>query len=418
LRADGELVCGPGYDADSQLYVEGKIPGLLLPDNVSHADAKSAADSVLDIFAEFPFEDAKLDSSVVLAYALTLLQRQMLPTAPLFGISATSPGTGKGLRVDAVNLLVRGVDAARMPPVSGREGEDEMRKRITAFIIQGLTSLNLDNYSRPIGGDSLNALLTTTEWTDRVLGTNTTTKLPACCTLAATGNNLTVRGDMVRRSLLVKLDAGVEHPERRQFKEKNLPQRVLRDRPELLRQLFLILKGYRQSGCTDFDDDVLGRFEEWSRSVCHPIRWLGFPDPVISQERLQDIDPEKENLTRLLAAWHKVFGDSWKQPGELVTEALHGVSVQLGAPATDCDALLEALQAVASINGKIDTRRLGWYLSHHKGRVSDNRRLERADRAGLTGKHAHRYRVVALQTDSTSPLSSEAAEPVEDDDIF
>jgi hypothetical protein len=402
MRDDGALICGPAYDAETQLYVEGQVTGISLPEKVALPDAKAAADQVLAVFSEFPFEDPELDQSVLLAYLLTLLLRPSLPTAPMVGVSATAPGTGKGLLLEVANLIVRGVDAALMPPVSGKESEEEMRKRITAFVSQGLTSLNLDNYSRPIGGDSLNVLLTTTEWTDRVLGTSNTIKLPVCCTLAATGNNLTVRGDMVRRSLLISLDAGVEHPERRQFKERNLPQVVLKNRPVLLTALLTILKGYQQSGCTEFDRDVLGRFEEWSRRVCHPIRWLGLPDPVDSQRRLKASDPEKENLTGLLQAWHTAIDNTWIQPSDLIAAAIVKTGFGPQHDGTAQDELEEALRAVASDSGKIDSRRLGWYLTRNTGRIAAGLRLERADRGGLEGKHAHRYRVVNTGT-STAP---------------
>ncbi|WOJ92916.1 hypothetical protein R0135_14130 [Congregibacter variabilis] len=424
MREDGTLICGPAYDAETQLYVEGQVTGITLPDKVTLKDAKAAAEKVLAAFSEFPFEDTELDRSVLLAYMLTLLLRSSLPTAPMFGVSATAPGTGKGLLLEVANLIVRGVDAALMPPVSGKESEEEMRKRITAFVLQGLTSLNLDNYSRPIGGDSLNVLLTTTEWTDRVLGTSNTIKLPVCCTLAATGNNLTVRGDMVRRSLLISLDAGVEHPERRQFKERNLPQWVLEHRPELLTALLTILKGYQRAGCTEFDGDVLGRFEGWSRRVCHPIRWLGFPDPVNSQQRLRAADPEKENLIGLLQAWYTALGNEWKQPSELITAALSKTGF---GPQHDGDAedgLEEALRTIANDSGKIDPRRLGWYLTRNAGRIAAGLRLERADRGSLEGKHAHRYRVVktgaspASDTPISPDLPSADADLGDDEDLY
>jgi hypothetical protein len=247
-----------------------------------------------------------------------------------------------------------------MPPVSGRESEDEMRKRITSMVLQGLTSLNLDNYSKPIAGDSLNALLTTNEWTDRQLGSNTIVKLPVCCTLAATGNNLTVRGDMVRRSLVIKLNAGVEHPERRSFLVKDLPGYVREHRPRLLKALFTILKGYQQSGCTEFT----------------------------------------ENLAALLHAWHTVQSSDWVTVSTLANTP--DGSYNNSGTAKD-HTLHDALLEVAGKSRRIENRLLGWYLTRNEGRIAEGYKLERKDRQGRKGKHAHEYHVVAISGTQPAP---------------
>ncbi|EED35327.1 conserved hypothetical protein [Luminiphilus syltensis NOR5-1B] len=407
LRSDGSLHATPGYDSETQLYVEGLSEDIAVPKKVSLADAQAAAEEVFAVFAEFPFEDRDLDRAVLLAYLLTLLLRPLLPTAPLTCVSANAPGTGKGLLVEVSNILVRGVDAALMPPVSGRESEDEMRKRITSMVLQGLTSLNLDNYSKPIAGDSLNALLTTNEWTDRQLGSNTIVKLPVCCTLAATGNNLTVRGDMVRRSLVIKLNAGVEHPERRSFSVKDLPGYVREHRGSLLKALFTILKGYQESRCTNFTDDRLGRFETWSEKVCHPIQWLGLPSPVASQARLRASDPDAENLAALLHAWHTVHSSDWVTVSTLVNTP-EG-SYNNSGTAKD-HTLHDALLEVAGKSRRIENKLLGWYLSRNEGRIADGYKLERRGRQGRKGKHAHEYRVATV-----SGAPSPAATLREDD---
>ncbi|TDG11656.1 hypothetical protein E2F43_18265 [Seongchinamella unica] len=402
LQKHGSLLSTPGYDPASQLYVEGRVAPITLPEQVSKEEALAALSVLMEPFEEFPFVDESLDRAVVLAYLFTLAVRAVLPTAPMFAVSATTPGTGKGLLVEIANIIVRGRDAALMPPVQGRDSEEEMRKRITSFVSQGFTSINLDNYSRPIGGDSLNALLTTTEWTDRQLGTNNTIRVPVCCTLAATGNNLTVRGDMTRRTLLTQLDAGVEHPERRTFKQKDLVGHVRKNRSKLLTALFTILKGYQQSGCTAFDDERLGRFERWSEMVCHPIQWLELPSPALSQERLRQSDPEAENLAALLTTWHDVHKSAWVTASSLANTP-DGNQHSNGIGTTKDYALHDALIDVAGKNRRIENRLLGWYLSRNEGRIADGLRLERKDRRGLQGKHAHEYRVVRAGVDMALP---------------
>ncbi|MBK1720353.1 hypothetical protein CKO27_22455 [Thiocystis violacea] len=399
LRADGTLHAQAGYDAASRLYVEGRFPGFQLPARVTLDEAQRAAAILLRPFLEFPFVESRLDHAVVLAYLLTLALRSQIQTAPLFCVSATTPGTGKGLVVEVCNLLVRGRDAAIMPAIQGTSAEEETRKRITALLLQGVSSINLDNWTRPIGGEALNALLTAGEWSDRVLGRSETVSLPARLTLAATGNNLSVRGDMTRRSLLIQLDAGVERPELRAFRETNLTGMVTERRGELLAALFTILKGYQQAGQPGKHERLLGRFEPWSMAVAAPIRWLGYPDPTDSQARLREADPEADKLELFLAAWFDLRNSQWTTAAELLGEA-EPTNDFSTARSDKRAALHEALLEVANDGrGRINRKALGWYLRHFEGRIAGGLRLMKKDRHG-SQKHAHQYGVERI-ADST-----------------
>lgn len=395
LRDDGTLHAQAGYDPATRLYVEGRFPGLQLPERITRDDAQRAMATLLQPFQEFPFVESQLDQAVVLAYLLTLALRPQIQTAPLFCVTASTPGTGKGLLVEVANLLVRGRDAALMPSVQGTNAEEETRKRITALLLTGVSSVNLDNWNRPIGGEALNALLTAGEWSDRILGRSETASLPARLTLAATGNNLSVRGDMTRRSLLIQLDAGVERPELRTFKEPNLTGYVLEHRGQLLGALFTILKGYQQAGRPEIHERLLGRFESWSRAVAAPIRWLGLPDPTETQELLRENDPEAEKLQALLEAWWALIGDRWLNVGELIDEAnqmndFGQIHHQNNQKHQD---LREALLDIAFDKGNINRKVLGWFLRHFEGRIAGRLQLVKKERTGEKTKNAHQYRV-------------------------
>lgn len=394
LRPDGTVHDQPGYDPVTRMYYEGRAPALIGCAQPDLGDAKRAATELLRPFEEFPFSDPEQDRAVVLAYLLTLALRSTLPRAPLFAVSATTPGAGKGLLVEACNLIVRGRDAAIMAPPGGRDADDETRKRITAVLLQGGASVLVDNWTSTIGGNSLNTLFTSDEWTDRVLGQSQMVKLPARVTWAATGNNLVVRGDMVRRTLMTEINPGVERPELRQFANANLAQHVLEHRRELLSALYTILRAYHLAGKPEDGGPVLGRFEDWSRAVCAPVRWLGFPDPIQSQERLREEDPETQNLSALLSGWHAAIGDGFLTTGAMIAA---GEKAQWGTGAFESSSseafrqLHQVLLEVAPEGGSsISRKRLGWYLKKHVGRVCDGHKLEKDP----TSRTENRYRVV------------------------
>jgi len=378
LRPDGSVVTVTGYDPITRLFHDGRCPELTLSASPDLAEAKRAAEYMLSPFKEFPFEHPKIDQSVLLAYLITLLLRALLRLAPLFGVSATAPGSGKGLLIEACNLLVRGRDAAIMsPPGGGQDAESETRKRITSILASGATSVCLDNVTTALGGESLNALLTASEWSDRILGQSVMVKLPTRVALAATGNNLHCRGDMVRRMLRLSIDPGVERPEQRSF-QTDLIREVTTNRGMLLSALLTILRAYIAAGRPEDGGRTLGRFEGWSRAVAAPIRWLGFPDPTDSQEFLRSEDPEASKLGNLLSAWSSVIGRDSVTVQEIIVRATGGF-----AGTGEGETLRAACVEVAGDRGVINPRLFAWYLRSNTGRVVSGLRIT-PDRAYKT----------------------------------
>jgi hypothetical protein len=254
----------------------------------------------------------------------------------------------------------------------------------------------IDNCTSAIGGNSLNAMLTSNEWTDRLLGRNEMVKFPVRVTWAATGNNLIVRGDMVRRTLSVVIDPGVERPELRTFENSNLTEHVVKHRQELMSAVYQILKGYRMAAEPGKEERLLGRFEDWSRAVAAPIRWLGFPDPIETQERLREDDPEVQKLSALLSSWFTVDGTKSVTSGGVIDE---GEKNSWGALdplfGERYASLYQAILDVASNGGSsINRRQFGWFLKHARGRVCQGYKIEKDPAAG--GKP--RYRVVAIES--------------------
>ncbi|CAK0762129.1 hypothetical protein CCP4SC76_3650007 [Gammaproteobacteria bacterium] len=368
MRPDGSLYSRVGYDPVSKLYCVNLPSPLSIPDEPTREDALAAAQHLIAPFSQFPFT-AATDRSMVLAYLLTLALRPLLPYAPLFCFSATAPGSGKGLLIESCNLLVRGRDPATQTQPNSQT-DDEMRKTITGLLLQGVGSVHLDNFERPVGGTVLNSLLTSPSWNERLLGLNSVPELPTRVTWAASGNNLIIRGDQVRRSIYLNLDPATERPELRQFQGPPLKDLIRDQRVELLSSIFTLLRAYRQAGCPGQDDHLLGSFEDWSRAVCAPIRWIGWPDPIQSQEALRHDDPEQIKLVQLLTACHEVFGEKPFTVSDIIQE----ISFQGNfAPANDNRReLREAVLAAVGDGGggQINRRSLGWNLRHFRGRVA------------------------------------------------
>jgi hypothetical protein len=129
------------------------------------------------------------------------------------GSSSETPGTGKGLLAQAIVLVSTG---AYPGVIAEKDDNDELRKTITALLMEGASAVVIDNVTRKIGQVSLAALLTTRTLRDRLLGKSKTVEVPNRTLWIVAGNNVAMNDEMARRAVRIRLDAGVAEPWDRQ----------------------------------------------------------------------------------------------------------------------------------------------------------------------------------------------------------
>jgi len=218
----------------------------------------------------------------------------------------------------------------------------------------------------------------------RPLGASAVLNIPTHALLVATGNNLSIVGDLKRRVSLIRMDACQERPEQRRFKRNHLDD-IFNRRGELIRDALTICLAYLGNGAPPIDGLYpLGGFEQWDRMVRRPLVWLGLPDPLKASESLREQDPDLgeqdpdlEAMRLLFGSWHDVFSDKAKTAAEIVAAGMDA------APMTSeyvNPELRDALQLVCS--EKINTRRMGYWLRNHKDRIVDGLTLRQADADG------------------------------------
>src|SRR5712691_5397556 len=121
----------------------------------------------------------------------------------------------------------------------------------------------------------------------------------------ATGNNIKVRGDMVRRAVKCRMDANLERPEDRKF-SVDLKACILKERRKLVAAALTIVRAFVVAPDRQ---EVLDRvppyngFEHWSERVRAPLIWLGEADPCATRDSIRDDDPVTNSLATLIAAW-------------------------------------------------------------------------------------------------------------------
>lgn len=376
LRADGSIWQTPGYDAKTGVLYEpfGEVP--FISDEINEDDAVAAVDVLQEVVCDFRFASEEHFSAWMAGLLTPLARYAFVGPAPLFLIDANVPGAGKGLLVQ----LISGIVAGRPMAVSGYSHDpEEMRKKITTIAIAGDRMVLLDNLEGSFGDEHLDRALTGDRWNDRLLCRNEQIDLPLSTTWFATGNNVAVQGDTLRRVLPIRLDVLLERPEeRRDFKHPRILQWVGQARGRLLAATLTILAAYIRSGCPKADLPPYGSFEGWSDLVRHALVWAGLPDPCLTRQHLTASSMDSiDALRQLHEAWERF--DPQKR-GWRVTELLAAVYPSGCTPEPLPDealAMRTALEAFAGIeNGKTPgAPALGRRLAAARSRVVDGRYL-------------------------------------------
>jgi hypothetical protein len=242
----------------------------------------------------------------------------------------------------------------------------------------------IDNVERDIFGDALCSILTQTTYKDRILGENTVVSVPTNAMFIATGNNLTFRGDMLTRALLVRIDPQCERPEERQF-TGDLRQHVRALRGELVSAILTILRAYHVAGRPAQDLKPFGRFEQWSDLVRSALVWVGEADPCQTREEIEVEDPERRGLETLLEAWFAAYADEPLTIAEVLEDVENNKGVIL------FKAVGQALSEVAGDRGgKPSAKRIAWYLRQKADKIVNGRKIEKA---GDNGHKVTQWRV-------------------------
>jgi hypothetical protein len=392
LRPDGSLLSAPGYDPPSELYL---LPSLQLPpiaERPTRQDALAALTKLKDLFCEFSFQDKKKDGlekrlncSVSISALLTALLRGSLPTAPIYLVRADTPGTGKSHLVDVIAMVATGQFC---PVITAAKSIEETEKRLGSVLLGGIPIFSLDNCTYDLEGELLCQLTERPIVNVRILGRS---EMPPCecrASVFATGNNVTFRGDMVRRGLVCNLEALDERPELRVY-QKDALEVAADNRCAYVAAALTIVRAYLAAGsppvCGPF-----GSYAAWSTMVRSPLIWLDEPDPIISMEGIRGEDAVLNSIREFVSLWLD-YGLGLNTPyltADIIEEACIAPPNYWG-PMSFKQFLLRVAAAKGDPN-VISTDRLGLWLRKISGRI-----VRLIDAQGTQRK----YRLVRVQDD-------------------
>ncbi len=399
LRPDGSIISAPGLDEATGIYLA-RNPLLHMPDGwdkaaPSREDAEKGLALLDGLLDEFPFT-LPVDRSIALAAILTPAVRGALEASPLFVFDAPQAGSGKSYLVDVCAAVTIGAP----PPVStAAQKEEETEKRLGALLLAGVPVAVLDNVNGELGSAFLCQSTERPAVSIRILGLSKQRVVDNRTCIFATGNNITVRADLVRRSMVCVLDANMERPELRAFQRDPLAD-IMADQGRYLAAALTVVRAHAAAGFPGAVDIArLASFGRWDRFVRGALVWLGRPDPLDAMVRTRAADPDTTDMRDLTSAWVRRFGVGEKGARSVrqLVEGMVGTQAAMGAIPSQGSAVvtinrddsrtIEAdlrdvlMRIGAGRNGVIDARGIGHWLRRHTGQTIGNLKLVKTGRS-------------------------------------
>ncbi len=387
LRPDGSVCQKLGYDPQTRFLLRSKTKYPHIPERPTKDDAKLALEGLLYLVCDFPFASPEHKSAWA-ALVFTLFARAAIPgPCPLFAIDANTRGSGKSRLVDLASILLTGAEAPRSIQT---DDEGEMRKRTLATLLDGAPLTLIDNVRGLLGGATLEAVLTSTTFSDRYLTRSENIKLPALTVWTCTGNNLSLTDDLSRRTLPVRLESPLENPESRtDFKIPDLLSYAKTNRAALAAKVLTVWRAWYVAGEPGKGESPLwGSFEAWSSLVLPLFDWLDLPSPMLAHEQLTADDGNKGAVYSFLAELATLA--ERKKAKDFSARDLLDAAYPTGTYSTE--ELTQAHRFRASMedlcglpSGKQPSaKQIGWALRRYKGRrIHDLRLSGSQDRKGV-----------------------------------
>ena len=360
LRPDGTILSQGGYDAQTQMLLIDALSLPPIPENPSRSDGLKALGVLDELLDEFPFVDEP-SRSVALSAIITPVVRLAFSNAPVHVASAPTPATGKSFLMDVASAVAVGQPCHVI--AAGRD-ETETEKRLVACVLAGYPLFSIDNVNGELGGDFLCQLAERPLVSPRILGRSEQPLIPNWMTVFATGNNIRLKGDFVRRAVTCRLDAKAERPELRQFKS-NPVEKILANRPHYVGAVLTVVRSYFAAGQPE-KPPPFGSYTGWSESVRGALLWLGRADPVDTLAVARSEDPELQTLNAVLGAWAVVIGTG-RRSASTAAQVLSRENALLR----------EAIELTGACNKKSPSRALGNWLASVKGQIVGGRSFAR-----------------------------------------
>jgi hypothetical protein len=190
--------------------------------------------------------------------------------------------------------------------------EAELSKVIDAEVMAGSTYICFDNVRGHVGNQALEGLMTSPDWTGRILGRTEMFTAPNRLTLFITGNDILVSPDMAHRCLTCDLFVSEGDVQEREIPvERVIDEPWLKDKSNrhmILSSLWAIVRNWHAAGmpkASHYGCKPRLGFERWGELIGGMVAFAGFGNCLEKPVLENAGDSQDRNIRRLLAAMNQ-----------------------------------------------------------------------------------------------------------------
>ena len=317
---DGALIATAGYHredavwlfADPSLNI-GDVPSFPAAEEIAHARSLLLDELLVD----FPFVRDSDRAHAVAAILLPFMRRMIDGFAPIHLIEAPTQGSGKGLLATLIGIVTTGMapEGRTLP-----EAEDDVRKMITAELINGRPIILIDNLNerKKLDSSALASVITQSTWTDRILGISRMLDLNNHALWVMTGNNPQLSDEMSRRCVRIRIDPRIDMPWLRAgFKHPLLTEWAKENRSALVHAALTLIQAWIAAGRPPHDRR-LGSFERWSEVIGGVLQVAGITGFLGNLNELYAAaDSDGQMWREFTGSWWEAYREEPKRVSEL-----------------------------------------------------------------------------------------------------
>ncbi|GJM44998.1 MAG: hypothetical protein DHS20C21_18400 [Gemmatimonadota bacterium] len=378
---DGSIIQTPGYHGEHAVYFTRlnsarTRPIAMVPDASAIRHARSMI--LEELLVDFPFKSSSDRAHAIAALLLPFVRRMIIGPTPLHSIEAPMPGSGKTLLADVISLVATGLNA-RITTLP--ESSEEFRKKLTSELMRAPEIITWDNapQSGVVDNADLAAALTSTTWSDRVLGHSRIISVPNMACWLLTANNPRYSMELARRTVRVRIDVQNDQPwNRTEFRHPKLLEWALGHRQDLIESVLTLIQHWVAESKPE-GEATIGSFESWAR-VLGGILSVNEIDGFLEdrEQFFLEADSEGEEWREFVLVWASIHGES-------------SVGVEALTRLADEYDLLPVTRGGGTVRSQ--TTRMGLALRAQVDRIYANHRIERNRDLHVKG---HRYRLVLV----------------------
>ena len=262
------------------------------------------------IFEEFCFASEK-DKTHAIAAFITPFCRGLFPNfatrTPVFIYMANRERAGKDYCAGCSGMLYEGL-CTEEPPICGSEDDnvlnsDELRKKITACLIQGKKRFHSSNNKGHLNSSVFEMATTMKTWSDRILGHSKLILYNNEMDYSLSGNlGIKLTPDLMNRGRIINLHLVDEDANARTFKNPRLHEWIFDNRITVISAIYKLVENWFEMGCPDGSIPFTS-FPEWAKIVGGIMEAAGYENPCSRDDSMTDgliaLDSETEEMKQL-----------------------------------------------------------------------------------------------------------------------